>query len=93
MTEAFPAIVYSLCLITSSACALLLGRSFQRNGVRLLLWSSVCFTFLAGNNLVLILDLVMWPMIDLRLARVALSLAASLALIWGVIWQLEREKP
>src|SRR5215467_8884673 len=58
MTEIFPAIVYVLCFLTSAACAWLLGRSYRRNGTRLLLWSSVCFSFLALNNLALVLDLV-----------------------------------
>ena len=49
MSPAFPAIVYILCFLTSAACAWLLGRSYARSGVRLLLWSSICFGFLAAN--------------------------------------------
>ncbi|MCL6729921.1 DUF5985 family protein [Sphingomonas hankyongi] len=91
MTEAFPAAVYLLCLLTSAACAWLLGRSFQRTGMRLLLWSSICFIFLAGNNLVLVLDLMVWPDVDLSLVRLALSLAAVSSLIWGFIWEGEED--
>lgn len=91
MTEAFPAAVYMLCLLTSAACAWLLGRSFQRTGMRLLLWSSICFIFLAGNNLVLVLDLMVWPDVDLSLVRLALSLAAVSSLIWGFIWEGEED--
>jgi hypothetical protein len=89
----FPAIVYVLCFLTSSACAWLLGRSFRRSGVRLLLWSAVCFAFLAANNLILVLDLVVWPEsgVDLRLPRVLLSLAAVGFLIWGFVWDIEQE--
>jgi hypothetical protein len=93
MTETFPVIVYALCFLTSAACALLLGRSYQLSGARLLLWSCACFVFLALNNLVLILDLVTWPDMDLRLVRVSLSLAAVSSLIWGVLWEVEREGP
>ena len=39
--------VYVLCFLTSTACAWLLGRSYARTGARLLLWSSICFAFLA----------------------------------------------
>ncbi len=85
MTETFPVAVYSLCLFTSAACAVLLGRNYQRSRADLLFWSSACFAFLAANNLVLILDLVMWPDVDLRLLRVSLSLAAVSSLIWGFI--------
>lgn len=93
MGEVFPAIVYVLCFLTSAACAWLLGRSYRRSGVRLLLWSSISFAFLAGNNLVLVLDLVVWPQpeVDLRLPRLALALAAGLSLVWGFIWDVERD--
>ena len=89
MSEAFPAMVYILCFLTSAACAWLLGRSYHRTGVRLLLWSSICFGFLAGNNLVLVVDLLVIPSSDLRLPRLVLSLAAVLSLIWGFVWEGE----
>ena len=92
MTEAFPTIVYVLCFLTSAACAWLLGRSYRRTGMPLLLWSSVCFALLAGNNLVLIFDQVIWPDdVDLRLLRQVLALAAVASLIWGFIWEVEEE--
>lgn len=93
MGEVFPAVVYVLCLLTSAACAWLLGRSYRRSGVRLLLWSSICFAFLAANNLVLVLDLVVWPAreVDLRLPRLLLALAAVVSLIWGFIWDAAEE--
>ena len=82
MGETFPTIVYVLCFLTSAACALLLGRSYRRTGVRLLFWSGVCFAFLAINNLALVVDLVLWPDGDLRLSRVILSLIAVVSLLW-----------
>lgn len=93
MGEIFPAVVYILCLLTSAACAWLLGRSYRRSGVRLLLWSSICFAFLAANNLVLVLDLVVWPApeVDLRLPRLLLALAAVVSLIWGFVWDSAEE--
>jgi len=88
MGELFPTIVYILCFLTSTACAWLLGRSYAKSRVRLLLWSSICFAFLAANNLVLVLDLVIWPTpdVDLRLPRLLLALAAAASLIWGFVW-------
>ena len=91
MTEIFPAIVYVLCFLTSAACAWLLGSSHRRTGNRLLLWSSICFAFLAANNLVLVLDLVVWPGVDLRILRLLLALAAVASLIWGFVWEVEEE--
>jgi hypothetical protein len=89
MTDLVAATVYVLCLLTSAACALLLGRSYARAGTRLLLWSSVCFALLAANNLVLVLDLVVWPQSDLRIVRLLLALAAIVSLIWGFVWEVE----
>jgi hypothetical protein len=92
VTETFPTIVYVLCFLTSAACAWLLGRSYRRTGMRLLLWSSICFLLLAGNNVMLIFDLVIWPDdVDLRLFRQGFALAAVLSLIWGFIWEVEEE--
>ena len=92
MTDIFATIVYLLCLLTSAACAWLLGRSYRRNGTRLLLWSSVCFSFLAANNLALVFDRVVWPDdVDLRLIRLLLALAAVASLIWGFVWDMAEE--
>jgi len=94
MGEAFPATVYVLCFMTSAACAWLLGRSYRRSGVRLLLWSSIAFAFLAANNLALVLDLVIWPQpeVDLRIPRSLLALAAACSLIWGFVWDAEDQR-
>jgi hypothetical protein len=90
MGDVFPAVVYILCFLTSAACAWLLGRSYSDNRNRLLFWSSVCFALLALNNLALILDLVVFPqLIDLRLARLTLALAAVVSIIWGFVWESE----
>lgn len=91
MDEIFPTVVYSLCFLTSSACAWLLGRSYSRTGARLLLWSSLCFLLLGANNLLLVVDLLVLPTLDLRLGRLLLALAAASVLIFGFIWDLERD--
>lgn len=90
MADFFPGAVYILCFLTSAACAWLLGRSYLTNRTRLLLWSSICFVFLALNNLALVLDLVVWPSpeVDLRLPRLLLALAAAVSLIWGFVWEM-----
>ncbi|HYE26991.1 MAG TPA: DUF5985 family protein [Allosphingosinicella sp.] len=89
MATWFPAAVYLLCLLTSAACALLLARSYRRTGARLLFWSALCFLFLAGNNLLVILDLLVLPNIDFRLPRYLLALAAIGVLLFGFIWDVE----
>ena len=89
MQQIFPTIVYILCFLTSSACAWLLGRSYLRTRTRLLLWSSLCFVLLAGSNLVLMLDVLVFPDVNLRIGRLLLSLSAVLVLLFGFIWDLE----
>ena len=89
MTSWFPAIVYMLCFATSSACALLLTRSYRRSGTRLLLWSALCFALLAANNLFVIVDLLLIHDIDFGLMRLMLSLAAVAVLLFGFIWDME----
>jgi hypothetical protein len=91
MQQTFPAIVYLLCLLTSTGCAWLLGRSYLRSRTPLLLWSSLCFILLAGNNLLLVLDLLVFTDWNLRIARLLFSLAAVSVLLFGFIWDLEEE--
>lgn len=89
MTELFTAIVYLLCGLASAICAVLLARSYLRSRARLLLWSALCFAFLATNNLLVILDLLVLPTVDLRVPRLLLSLAAGAVLLFGFIWDVE----
>jgi len=89
MATWFPAAVYLLCFLTSAACAFLLARSYRRSGARLLLWSALCFLFLAGNNLLVIFDLLVLPETDFRLARHLLAIAALGVLLFGFVWDLE----
>ena len=91
MSPTFPTVVYSLCFLTSAACAWLLGRSYLRTRARMLLGSSICFILLALNNLALVVDLVLFPDLDLRLLRLVLALAAVCALLFAFIWNLEEE--
>lgn len=85
-----PEVVYGLCLLTSAACATLLIRSFLRSRQPLLLWSAVCFSLLAVNNLMVVLDMVVMPGIDFSIARQATALLAVGALIYGFIWEVDK---
>ncbi|PQV63425.1 hypothetical protein B1R32_11280 [Abditibacterium utsteinense] len=83
------AIVYLLCAATSLACALLLLRSYRQNRVRLLFWSGCCFVGLALNNVLLFIDLKVFPQTDLFLLRSLPALIGVLLLIYGLIWDME----
>jgi hypothetical protein len=85
----FPSAVYGLCFLTSAACALLLGRSYFKTRARLLLWSALCFMFLALNNFVVVLDMLVFPDVDFRLVRHALAAAGILTLLFGFIMDRE----
>lgn len=82
--------VYILCALTAVACAVLLLRAWKRTQSRLLLWSGLCFGFLAANSFVVIIDLLIIPEGDLTLIRNSLSLAGVGVLLFGFIWDLER---
>lgn len=90
MSDAFPAAVFLLCFLTGSVCAFLLARSYTRTGMRLLLWSALCFGFLAANSFVVIIDMLVIPNGDLTLIRNGLSFAGVSVLLFGFIWDLER---
>jgi hypothetical protein len=78
--------IYFLCALTSLACAGLLVRSYRRSRTKLLLWSSICFVGLALNNVLLVIDLVIVPAIDLSYPRAVSGLVSILALLIGLIW-------
>jgi hypothetical protein len=86
----FPAAVYLLCLLTSGVCTALLVRGYRRNRTRMLLWSAACFALLAVNNLLVVLDILVFPNIDLSLPRNFVNLAAVCTLLYGFIWELDR---
>lgn len=82
-------LVYLLCALTSLICASLLLRSYLANRTPLLFWSSLCFVGLAVNNILLFIDLVIVPTIDLSFYRSLCALIAVLVLVFGLIWDNE----
>jgi len=87
--EAFRAAVYLLCFFTSAACALLLARNYVRTKARLLLWSALCFGFLALNNLTVVFDLLVVQHVSLQIPRLVFSVCAVGLLLFGFIWDQE----
>ena len=78
--------VYFLCALASMACAAMLLRGYVGTRTRLLMWSSLCFAGLALNNVLLFLDLVIVPDLDLSLLRSIVALAAMAVLLFGLVW-------
>jgi Family of unknown function (DUF5985) len=82
------ALIYGLCALTSILCFVLLFRSWRASGARLLFWSALCFGALSVNNVLLVLDRVVFPVqVDLANARLVAALVAVLLLLFGLIWE------
>jgi hydrogenase/urease accessory protein HupE len=79
--------VYVLCALTSIACALLLLRGYRASQTKLLFWSALCFAGLALNNVLLFVDLVIVPNVELGLLRSITALAAMMVLLFGLVWE------
>lgn len=79
--------VYILGVLTSAACAFLLWRGYHRRKKKLLLWSSLCFACFAVSNLLVFVDLVLFPERDLYVYRLAASTVALALLLYGLIWE------
>lgn len=79
-------VIYTLCTLTSLTCARLLLRSYIRTKYRLLFWSGLCFVGLTLNNLLVVLDRIILPSIDLLLWRQVAGLVAVSLLVYGLVW-------
>ena len=81
--------VYVLCALTSAACATLLLRAFGGSRNRLLLWTGLCFVFLALNNLVLVVDEMLVDSVDLSTWRLVPAVVGMTILVFGLISEAE----
>lgn len=83
-------VVYLLCALMSVVCAAMLWRGYLKTRTHLLLWSSLCFGFLALNNINLFIDLVLLPDVDISgvFWRNLLASIAGMLLIFGLVWEV-----
>jgi hypothetical protein len=82
--------IYLLCSLTALSCAALLLRSFSRSGLRLLLWSGLCFVCLGLNNALVFADLVLLPRVDIFLWRNLAAASGIVLLLYGLLWDSGR---
>lgn len=83
-------VLISLAALTSLGCMVLLLRGYGRTGARLLFWSALCFVFLSLNNVLLFLDLIVFPtQVDLRPYRLGSALIAIACLLYAFIWETD----
>ncbi len=51
-----------------------------------MLWSGLCFVALTANNVLLFVDLIVVPNVDLSLWRHIATLSGLVLLLYGMIW-------
>jgi hypothetical protein len=81
--------VYLLCALTSLGCAAALLKTYLLRRTHVVLWSCFCFGLLALSNVLLVVDLIVLPRVDLSLSRAAVGAAAIVSLLIGLIWEVE----
>jgi hypothetical protein len=79
-------LVYALCALTAFGCAALLLRGYRRSGARLLLWAGLCFLGLTVSNVLVFVDLVVFPDVNLYTWRNVAALASMSVLVYGLVW-------
>jgi hypothetical protein len=81
-------VVFILCAATSAVCVALLLRGYRRTRGRLIFWAAVCFAGLALNSLLVVVDEIVVPGVDMwwRTLPATVGLAA---LLYGMV----REQP
>ena len=85
--QAIAPAVYILGFLVTLACGVLLFRAYSAVGKRLMLWSAICFCGLAISNLLVFVDLVLLPQVDLYPLRLITAAASMLILLYGLIWE------
>lgn len=81
------AALYIITILVTLSCAVLLLRAYARVRRGLLLWSGLCFVGLTIDSVLVLVDLTMFPSLDLFTWRLA-SVAASVSLlVFGMIWE------
>ena len=79
------ALIYGLCALTAALCAWLLLRAYKGTRYRLLFWSGLFFIIVTTNNVLLMADKLIFPMVDLSIFRQTISLTAQGLLLFGLI--------
>lgn len=78
-------LIYIACALTSTFCAILLIRNYGKTRLRLAFLASLCFSGLALNNLLLLVERTLTPATDLSVTRGVVALVATLALVTGLV--------
>lgn len=83
------AIIYGLCALMAFLCTYLLLQSYRQSKYRLLLWGGFCFAGLTASNILLVIDKLIVPTMDLSYWRYGITLISMTILIYGLIFDKE----
>lgn len=78
-------IVYILCALTSLGCTALLFGRYKKSKVVLLFWSAAAFLCFTVTNMLLFVDLVLFPDLDLAIWRNLATLVGVVVLLHALI--------
>lgn len=82
-------LIYGMCALTALLCAWLLLQAWRRSRYKLLFWSALCFAGLTLNNILLVVDKLIFPAVDMSIWRLVTGLAPLMVLLYGLIWDAE----
>lgn len=82
-------LVYLLCAVTAAACTWLMLRAYWTTRTKLLLWSALCFGGMTINNVLLVLDRLVFVASDWSTWRLCIALVAVLLLVTGLVMEAD----
>jgi hypothetical protein len=83
-------LVYLLCAITCGACAVILLRGYALRRSRLLYWCGLAFTAFGIGNILLCVDRLLIPQVDLMLLRNLVTLLGIGLMLRGLMAEVFR---
>lgn len=83
------ALIYALCALLCAWIAWSLWRHYAGTKSRVLFWSALCFSGLTVNNLLLVVDKLLGPAMDLSFLRLATAFVALCLLLFGLVYEDE----
>ena len=82
-------VVYGLCALTAGLCGWLLLKAYHVRRRALLFWSAVFFGIQTVNNVLLVIDKLVFPSTDMTIWRYTIALLAIMLLLYGLVTRIE----
>lgn len=78
-------VIYILAAATCLLCTVLLLRQWGATRLKLLFWSGICFLTLTAANILLFIDRVLVPDVNLINYRLGVTLLAVIFMLYGLV--------